>query len=124
MQTSGDPNFEVHTEASNFLYNAFDVMEFYKVDRLLLAVGLCVDPKFRGRGIATEILKTRADLMKSIGLELTTTIFSTVAAQKAAKAAGYDENFSISYEDFQSKFPAMDFSHVYKTHCKILSLKV
>lgn len=99
-------------------------MESYKVDRLLLAVGLCVDPKFRGRGIATEILKTRADLMKSIDLKLTTTIFSTVGAQKAAKAAGFDENFSISYEDFQEKFPAMDFSHVFKTHCKVLSLKI
>lgn len=99
-------------------------MNFYKVDRVLYAAGLCVDGKLRGRGIATEILKARAPLMQTIGVEVTTSIFSTVGAQKAAKAASYDENYSISYEDLQVKFPKMDFSKVFGNSCKILSFKV
>lgn len=99
-------------------------MDHYKVDRLMEAVGLCVDNKFRGRGIATEILKARAPLMKEIGLKVTSSIFSTVGAQKAAKAAGYEENYSINYDECHEKFPELDFSHVTKTSCKIMSLKV
>lgn len=99
-------------------------MDNYNVDRFMYAVGLCVDKKLRGRGIATEILKARATLMREIGVELTSSIFSTVGAQKAAKAAGYDENYAIEYEKFQEKFPGMNFSHAYKTSCKILSMKV
>jgi GNAT superfamily N-acetyltransferase len=99
-------------------------MDHYKVDRFMFAAGLCVEKKFRGRGIATEILKARALLMKVIDVELTSSIFSTVGAQKAAAAAQYDENFSISYEDFQKHFPDMDFSFAFGGSCKVLSLKV
>ena len=90
----------------------------------MYAVGLCVDNKFRGRGIATEILKARAPLMKEIGLEVTSSIFSTVGAQKAAKAAGYEENYSVNYDDCHKKFPELNFSHVTKMSCKVLSMKV
>lgn len=99
-------------------------MDHYKVDRILYAVGLCVDPKYRGRGIATEILKARAPLMKSIGIKVTSSIFSTVGAQKAAKAAGYDVNHSINYEDFQKQIPGSDFSQFFGNSSKIMSLKV
>lgn len=92
----------------------------------MFAAGLCVDEKFRGRGIATEILKARIPLMKSIGIEVTTSVFSTLGAQKAALAAGYDENYKISYEALQARFPEMDFSYGASVHgfCKILSRKV
>lgn len=109
---------------NGFVNGAFNVMEYYKVDRVMFAAGLCVDQKFRGRGIATEILKARIPLMQAIGIEVTSSIFSTVGGQKAAKAAGYDENFSISYEDLQVKLVGLDFSHAFKTSCKVLSLKL
>jgi hypothetical protein len=99
-------------------------MNFYNVEKVMYAAGLCVDGRLRGRGIATEILKTRAKLMQTIGLKVTTSIFSTVGAQRAAEAAGYDENFSITYEDFQEKFPKMNFSNAFGNSCKILSLKI
>lgn len=99
-------------------------MNIYNVDRLMWAAGLCVDAKLRGRGIATEILKARASLMKTIGIQVTTSIFSTVGAQKAALAAKYDENYSITYEDLQKEFPKMNFSRVFGTSCKVLSLKI
>jgi GNAT superfamily N-acetyltransferase len=90
----------------------------------MFAAGLCVDEKYRGRGIATEILKARALLMPTIGIEVTSSIFSTVGAQKAAKAANYNEDYSITYEDFQKVFPDMDFSFAFGSSCKVLSLKV
>lgn len=90
----------------------------------MYAAGLCVDAKFRGKGIATEILKARVPLMQTIGLTVTTSIFSTIGAQKAAKAAEYDENYSINYEDLQEMFPKMNFSHVFKKSCIILSKKI
>lgn len=110
----------------NFIDAEFDVLDHYKVDRALFAAGLCVDEKFRGRGVATELLKARVPLLKSIAVEVTSSKFSTIGAQKAAKAAGYDEIFSISYDRLQSKFPEMDFSYGAKSHgfCKVLSLKV
>lgn len=99
-------------------------MEHYGVHRLISAAGLCVIEKYRSRGIATKLLKAHAPLLKCIGLKVTSTIFTTIAAQKAAKAAGYEENFSISYDELGKKFPKMDFSHVSKGCCKVMSLKV
>lgn len=99
-------------------------MGHYDVGRFMYAAGLCVDKKFRGRGIATEILKARAPLMREIDIEVTSSIFSTVGAQSAASKAGYEENFAISYEMFQEKFPDMNFSHAFNTFCKVLSMKI
>jgi GNAT superfamily N-acetyltransferase len=121
---SDDPNFRKVMEATKFIETSFDVTSHYHVDRFMFAAGLCVDATYRGCGIATKILKARAPLMRAIGIELTTSIFSTTGAQKAAKAAGYDENFSITYEDFGRVLPSMNFSRFYGSSCKVLSLKV
>lgn len=107
-----------------FLNNEFNVMDYYSVHRVISAAGLCVIEKYRGRGIATKMLKARAPLLKCLGVKVTSTIFSTADAQKAAKAAGYEENYSISYEDLGKKFIKMDFSHVSNGFCKVMSLKV
>ncbi|XP_070509804.1 uncharacterized protein [Chironomus tepperi] len=119
-----DPNFQNLNKILKLIEDSFNVYEHYGVDRVMFAAGLCVDKTYRGRGIATEILKARAHILKAIGVEVTSSIFSTVGAQKAAKAAGYDENFSISYEDMDEKLPSLNFSHVYGYTCKVLSLKV
>lgn len=120
---SDDPNFRKLQELSQYVEDAFRVADHYQVDRFVFAAGLAVDRKFRGRGIATEILKARAGVLKAIGLSVTTAIFSTVGAQKAAASAGYDENYSIKYEELEKLFP-LDFSFVHGGYCKVLSLKV
>lgn len=124
LQTSDDIRFKTRADAINFVHNQFSVMDYYKVDRFLTAAGLCVNPKFRGRGIATEILKARAPLMKAVGLEVTSSFFTTIGGQKSAKAAGYEENYVISFEEMQEKFPTLDFVKFFKTNCEVLSLKV
>lgn len=107
-----------------FLHNEFNVMDYYGVHRVISAAGLCVVEKYRRRGIATKLLKARAPLLKCLGVKVTSTIFSTIGSQKAAKAAGYEENYSISYEELGKKFSKMDFSHVPNECCKVMSLKV
>lgn len=73
--------------------NEFNVFEHYKVKHCLMASGLCVDTSYRARGIATEMLKARAALLKALGLKVTTASFSGIGSQKAAEQAGYEENF-------------------------------
>jgi hypothetical protein len=73
----------------------FSPFKYYNVDKYLTAYGLCVDTNYRARGIATEMLKARAPLLKSLGLKVTTTAFTGIGSQKAAEKAGYEENFVI-----------------------------
>lgn len=54
-----------------------------------------VNRNFRGLGIATEMLKARIPLLKAIGLSVTSTVFSVIGSQKAAKNAGFIEDFVI-----------------------------
>lgn len=121
---SDNPNFRDLNEALKFIEDSFNVYEHYGVDRVMLAAGLCVDKKFRRKGIATQILKAREGVLKAIGVKVTSTIFSTVGGQKAALAAGYDENFSVNYEELDKILPSLNFSHGYGTSCKVLSLKL
>lgn len=74
----------------------FNVFQHYKVDEYLIAYGLCVDTDFRGRGIATEMLKARVPVLKALGLKVTATAFTGIGSQKAAEKAGYEENFVIT----------------------------
>lgn len=57
---------------------------------------MAVHSSYRGRGIATEMLKVRPLLLKALGLKVTTSHFVGVAGQNTATKAGYEENFVIS----------------------------
>ncbi|XP_063702196.1 uncharacterized protein LOC134832183 [Culicoides brevitarsis] len=76
-----------------------NVKEIYNVEYHLGAFGLSVDPKYRGRGIATEILKARVPLCKALGIELTSNVFTGEASQAVAKKAGFEVNFSMTYDE-------------------------
>jgi GNAT superfamily N-acetyltransferase len=121
---SDDESFRILNESLDYIEMKSNIYEHYNVDHYVSAAGLCVDENYRGRGIATEILKTRAALLRAIGLKVTSAVFSTIGGQKAAHAAGYEENFSTQYEDFEKLFPSMRFSHVRGLCCKVLSLKI
>lgn len=79
-----------------FAQQQFNVYEHFDVSEYLIAYGLCVDSQYRGRGIATEMLKSRAPLLKALGLKVSTCSFTGIGSQKAAVKADYEENFSIS----------------------------
>lgn len=82
--------------AFGFVESLFNVFEYYKVDSFLSAFGVAVNPIYRGRGIAVEILKAREKVLKFLGLKVTSTLFSAVASQKAAEKAGFKENFEMT----------------------------
>ncbi|XP_058454588.1 uncharacterized protein LOC131432368 [Malaya genurostris] len=52
-----------------------DIFGRYGVDHYLSAWGLSVHPKYRGRGVATELLRARIPLCRAMGLRLTVTLF-------------------------------------------------
>ena len=102
----------------------FDVYAAYKVDKYLTAYGLCVDPKYRGRGIATEMLKARVPILKGLGLKVTSTAFSAIGSQTAAKNAGFEDVYVINYSNLEKIFPGFDFSKsvtkIFKTMALVL----
>jgi GNAT superfamily N-acetyltransferase len=101
-----------------------EIFETCNTDHILSAFGLGVKPEYRGRGIAVELLLARKPLMKSLGLTVTLTCFSTLNSQKAAVKADYQEISSMSYQELQSKLPDFDFSNASGTHCKNFILKM
>lgn len=81
----------------SYAQEQFNPYKHYNVEKYLIAYGLCVDTSYRSRGIATEMLKARAPVLKSLGLKVTTTAFTGIGSQKAAEKAGYEENFVITW---------------------------
>lgn len=102
----------------------FDTFSHYNVEHFLSGLGLCVHADYRGRGIATEMIKARTPFLKALGLQVTSTAFTAIGSQLAAKNAGYDEVFSIAYDDLQKTIPYFDFSRS-KVKCfKMLATKI
>ncbi|CRK88579.1 CLUMA_CG002402, isoform A [Clunio marinus] len=119
-----DEDFLDFVGAMMYYGKMFDVFSNYKVDEYLTAYGLCVNPEYRGHGIATEILKARIPYMKALDLRVTSTAFTGIGSQTAAKKAGFKENFSITYEDIEKKFPKFDFSKCESKYLKIMAMTV
>lgn len=86
----------------SYVQEQFSVYKHFNVREYLIAYGLCVDTMYRARGIATEMLKARAPLLKALQLQVTTTAFTGIGSQKAALKAGYEENFVIRSDHFKS----------------------
>uniref|UniRef100_R4FLD1 Putative acetyltransferase n=1 Tax=Rhodnius prolixus TaxID=13249 RepID=R4FLD1_RHOPR len=80
-----------------------DVFERYGVDEYMTAMGLCVDPMYRGQGLGLEILKARFDLGKAVGLKVTMTAFTGIASQIQAERAGFEVIAEIFYADFKDE---------------------
>uniref|UniRef100_A0A182K8G5 N-acetyltransferase domain-containing protein n=1 Tax=Anopheles christyi TaxID=43041 RepID=A0A182K8G5_9DIPT len=101
-----------------------NVYERYGVDKYLGAMGLSVAPKYRGRGIATEILRARIPLCKAVGLPLTSTCFTAIGSQVAAAKAGYEETYVVSYEDMTKVDERFVFPHINTKYVKCMSKRV
>lgn len=102
----------------------FDVMSHFKVDHYLYGVGLCVSSDYRGRGIATELLKARVPLLKCLGLTVSSELFTTIGSQKATKHANYVEKSSVTYDEIKKLFPTLDFSKANTKTCLTCTLQI
>ncbi|XP_032685192.1 uncharacterized protein LOC116850699 [Odontomachus brunneus] len=73
--------------------------ERYGVDKYLFAVGLSVAPDFRRYGLGTDLLKTRDKIGREYNIQMTSTVFSSPYAMKAAERAGFELLLSKDYTD-------------------------
>lgn len=110
-------------EAIMYTSKQFDVYAAYNVEQYLTAYGLCVNPEYRGRGIATEMLKARVPILKAFGLEVTSTAFTGIGSQVAAKKANYEDVYVISYAEIEQIFPRFDFSKSVTKSFKTMALR-
>jgi GNAT superfamily N-acetyltransferase len=76
-------------DALEYTFKEADIYGTYNVDKYLGALGLLVNREYRGRGIATELLKARVPLMRSLSLQVTATCFTVIGSQAAARKAGF-----------------------------------
>lgn len=102
----------------------FNVYENYKVNKYLTAYGLCVNPNYRRRGIAIEMLKARKPYLKHLGLTVTSTAFTGLGSQIAASRAGFTESYVITYDDLEKVFPHFNFKPLNVEFFKTMSLKI
>ena len=102
----------------------FDIFQHFQVESYLTSYALHIHPNHRGKGLATHILKARIPFMEKLDVNISATVFSSIGSQKAAKKAGFEEKFVISYEELQKKFPQFDFSKVESKYYKKMSLKI
>ncbi|XP_062564730.1 uncharacterized protein LOC134227318 [Armigeres subalbatus] len=101
-----------------------NVFERYQVDEYLSAMGLSVMPKYRGRGLATEILRARIPLCKAVGLKLTSTVFTAIGSQIPAAKVGFEETFVMEYEELVKMNSRFEFPGIPGKYCKSMSLKI
>ncbi|XP_065079282.1 uncharacterized protein LOC135702184 [Ochlerotatus camptorhynchus] len=104
------------------LLKQIDLFEKYGVDEYLSAWGLSVAPKYRGRGIATELLRARIPMCRAMGLRLTVTLFSSPGSQIPAAKVGFYDEIVVTYKQLAEQgylFPGV-------THelCKLMTMVV
>lgn len=80
---------------AEFITEKAMIFDKYQVDKYISGFGLIVDKKYRGRGIATEMLKARKPLLEALNMKVTATVFSMIDSQKAALNAGYVEDYAL-----------------------------
>lgn len=90
----------------------------------MCAAGLYVDKKFRNRGIAIEMLKARHDVGKAIGIQVSSNVFSSLGAQKAAAKVGFEESFSIKYSEIPKLTADGHYPNIKDEYMKIMSKKL
>lgn len=111
-------------QTNEYMTEKFNVFEAHGVDKYLTAYGLAVNRRYRGRGIATEILKARVPMCKAFGLRLTATNFTALGSQKAAEKAGFTTDFEVTYDDFAKMGPNYTFPGIRSKSLKLMSLKI
>lgn len=92
----------------------------YGSDKYLTDYGLVIGRDYRQRGIAGELLKARIALTKLLGVEVTSSLFTATASQKAAEKAGYKIAFEFQFSELGKNFPKFDFSKSEAKFAKIM----
>lgn len=76
-------------ELMHLLHENCDTLEIYGVDKYLTSVGLVVNAKYRGRGIAEHILRARKLICNTFGIKVTSTVFTSDSSNRIADKVGF-----------------------------------
>ncbi|XP_055617019.1 uncharacterized protein LOC129762609 [Toxorhynchites rutilus septentrionalis] len=79
------------------------IFERYGVEHYQSAWGLSVSPDYRGRGIATELLRARIPICKAMGLKISVTNFSNSGSQIPAQRVGFVDEIVVSYKELEEQ---------------------
>ncbi|XP_058116218.1 uncharacterized protein LOC131287957 [Anopheles ziemanni] len=107
-----------------YMTETANLFERYGVDKYLTAYGLSVNTRYRGRGIATEILKARVPICKAFGLRLTSTSFTAIGSQVPAAKVGFKTDLEMRYDEFVKVNPSLTFEGIKSTSVKQMSLVI
>lgn len=81
-------------------HNPFEVLD---CDRYLQEWGICVAPKFRRLGIATNILNTLTKIGQAYGLKGTMILFAGIKSQLVAEKSGFKLYNEIVLSDYKDE---------------------
>ncbi|XP_058116749.1 uncharacterized protein LOC131288503 [Anopheles ziemanni] len=109
---------------NDYMTDTTNLFERYNVDNYLTAYGLSVNSRYRGRGIATEILKARVPICKAFGLRLTSTNFTAIGSQVPAAKVGFKTDLEMRYDEFVKVDPSYTFDGIKGTSIKLMSLVI
>lgn len=84
---------------------------------------MCTKKTFRARGIATEMIRSRAAMMKALGVPVTSSAYRVIGSQKAVEKLGHKETYKVSYAELGKSFPTFDFSKANAEFLKIYDFK-
>ncbi|XP_058839035.1 uncharacterized protein LOC131695457 [Topomyia yanbarensis] len=107
-----------------YVSEQFDVHKHYGVDHRMIAYGLTVNKRYRGRGIATEILKARVPMCKAFGIKLAAHPFSAIGSQKAAINAGYRTDYEITFDELAALGPKYALPGIQSKSLKLMSYSI
>uniref|UniRef100_A0A182W3I9 N-acetyltransferase domain-containing protein n=1 Tax=Anopheles minimus TaxID=112268 RepID=A0A182W3I9_9DIPT len=109
---------------NEYMTDTVNLFERYGVDRYLTAYGLSVNNRYRGRGIATEILKARRPICRAFGLRLTSTNFTAIGSQIPAAKIGFQTDLEMKYDEFVKVNPTYTFEGIKSKSLKLMSLPI
>jgi GNAT superfamily N-acetyltransferase len=112
------------TDGLGYVSNYVNMFEKYGVTEVLSAFGLYIHPDFRGQGLGTEILRTRTNLGKALGLKVTETFFTTNQGQRAAQKAGMELLADIPYNIFKTEDGKEVYTNMNPKTLKIMAMRL
>ncbi|GJQ70247.1 hypothetical protein Trydic_g22695 [Trypoxylus dichotomus] len=96
-----------------------DPFEKLNIQEYLDAMGLYVLPEYRGEGLGLELLKAREPLCRACNIKASITLFTSSISQKLAERAGFQDLFTMDYEEIERRKPRFRYPGI-QEHTKSL----
>ncbi|XP_049533479.1 uncharacterized protein LOC125949989 isoform X3 [Anopheles darlingi] len=109
---------------NEYMSQGVNLYELYGVDKYLTAYGLSVNTRFRGLGIATEILKARVPICRAFGVKLTSTNFTAIGSQIPAAKVGFNTDLEMPCNEFVKVNPQYTLDGIKSKSLKMMSLVI